>query len=416
MSRLLEVERLRVNYGAVVAVDDVTLHVDEGEVVGLIGPNGAGKSSFIDALTGGIKRSRRPVRLEGRPIDGLPPYRGQPPRASRGPSSRSSCSATSPSRRTCGSAPIGRRCATSFRDLVLPVEGARPRGRRLGHGSSAASRRRARALPAPSSATGGASSPESPGRSPCGRGWCCWTSRPPASTPRRASRSDTASARCPVTASACCSWTTTWSSSSASATASTSSTSARVIASGTPAEIRNDPDGDRGLPRERSCRLTPEPVLEITGLVAGYNGLPVVRDLDLVVRTRRGRRAARRQRRGQDHHAALDRRAAEADLGHDPRRRRQHRRHVRRARAGAAGRRARPRGPRDLRRPHDPREPARRRHEQGEGAGGAGARPAARAAEVPAAARRATSPAASSRCSPSAGRSSAQPRCSSSTR
>lgn len=74
MSRLLEVEQLRVNYGAVVAVDDVTLHVDQGEVVGLIGPNGAGKSSFIDALTGGIKRSGT-VWLEGRPIDGLPPYR-----------------------------------------------------------------------------------------------------------------------------------------------------------------------------------------------------------------------------------------------------------------------------------------------------------------------------------------------------
>ena len=73
MSRLLHVERLRVSYGAVVAVNDVSLAVEEGEVVGVIGPNGAGKSSFIDALTGGIKRSGT-VRLVDQPIDGLPPY------------------------------------------------------------------------------------------------------------------------------------------------------------------------------------------------------------------------------------------------------------------------------------------------------------------------------------------------------
>jgi branched-chain amino acid transport system ATP-binding protein len=73
MAKLLEVERLRVTYGAVVAVDDVSLTVDSGEVVGLIGPNGAGKSSFIDALTGGIKRSGA-VRLDDRSIDGLPPH------------------------------------------------------------------------------------------------------------------------------------------------------------------------------------------------------------------------------------------------------------------------------------------------------------------------------------------------------
>jgi branched-chain amino acid transport system ATP-binding protein len=71
MGRLLEVTDLRVTYGAVIAVDDVSLHVDEGEVVGLIGPNGAGKSSFIDALTGYHQSRGGHVTFEGQSLDGL---------------------------------------------------------------------------------------------------------------------------------------------------------------------------------------------------------------------------------------------------------------------------------------------------------------------------------------------------------
>jgi branched-chain amino acid transport system ATP-binding protein len=52
MTVLLDVQGLRVTYGGVVAVDDASLTVDEGQIVGLIGPNGAGKTSMIDALTG----------------------------------------------------------------------------------------------------------------------------------------------------------------------------------------------------------------------------------------------------------------------------------------------------------------------------------------------------------------------------
>jgi branched-chain amino acid transport system ATP-binding protein len=74
MGHLLEVMDLRVTYGAVVAVDNVSLTVAEGEVVGLIGPNGAGKSSFIDALTGYLPSRAGHVTFEGASLDGRPAH------------------------------------------------------------------------------------------------------------------------------------------------------------------------------------------------------------------------------------------------------------------------------------------------------------------------------------------------------
>jgi sulfate-transporting ATPase len=53
----LEVKNLSVNYGGTVAVDNVSLTVKPGQVLGLIGPNGAGKTSLIDAVTGFTKMS-----------------------------------------------------------------------------------------------------------------------------------------------------------------------------------------------------------------------------------------------------------------------------------------------------------------------------------------------------------------------
>jgi len=73
--RLLDVEHLTVTYGAVTAVDDVSLAVDRGEIVGLIGPNGAGKSSLIDALTGAIPDRRGTVTFDGRSLNSLRPHR-----------------------------------------------------------------------------------------------------------------------------------------------------------------------------------------------------------------------------------------------------------------------------------------------------------------------------------------------------
>jgi branched-chain amino acid transport system ATP-binding protein len=69
----LELAGLEVRYGAVAAVRDVSLHVEQGEIVGLIGPNGAGKSTTLHAITGLVPAHAGEVRLDGRSILGRSP-------------------------------------------------------------------------------------------------------------------------------------------------------------------------------------------------------------------------------------------------------------------------------------------------------------------------------------------------------
>lgn len=66
--RTLTVEHLTVRYGGVIAVNDVSLEVAPGEIVGLIGPNGAGKTTFIDAVSGFTPCSGTSISLGGRDI------------------------------------------------------------------------------------------------------------------------------------------------------------------------------------------------------------------------------------------------------------------------------------------------------------------------------------------------------------
>lgn len=55
MNGALIVDQLAVRYGGVLALDDVSLCIAPGRVVGLIGPNGAGKTSLINAVTGVVR-------------------------------------------------------------------------------------------------------------------------------------------------------------------------------------------------------------------------------------------------------------------------------------------------------------------------------------------------------------------------
>jgi len=69
--RSLDVHGLRVRYGGVVAVNDVSFTVTPGRITGLIGPNGAGKTSVIDAVTGFTRSAGGSVLLDGQELIGL---------------------------------------------------------------------------------------------------------------------------------------------------------------------------------------------------------------------------------------------------------------------------------------------------------------------------------------------------------
>ncbi|NPV71460.1 MAG: ABC transporter ATP-binding protein [Firmicutes bacterium] len=71
---VLEVRGLTIRFGGLVAVNDVSLDVDEGKIIGLIGPNGAGKTTIFNLITGVYTPTKGEVRYRGRSLVGLKPY------------------------------------------------------------------------------------------------------------------------------------------------------------------------------------------------------------------------------------------------------------------------------------------------------------------------------------------------------
>ena len=74
MPAMLEVEQLTVRYGPFLALDQVSLKVDAGEIVGLIGPNGAGKSSLARAIGGLVTPGGGVIRFLGAPLNQMPAH------------------------------------------------------------------------------------------------------------------------------------------------------------------------------------------------------------------------------------------------------------------------------------------------------------------------------------------------------
>jgi ABC-type branched-subunit amino acid transport system ATPase component len=72
--RLLALGKVTKSFGGLRVVDDLELHVDEGEVVSLIGPNGAGKTTAFNLITGIYPPDSGEILLDGQNIAGLPPH------------------------------------------------------------------------------------------------------------------------------------------------------------------------------------------------------------------------------------------------------------------------------------------------------------------------------------------------------
>lgn len=72
---LLEIDNLRVNYGAIEALHGISLKVEAGQIVALLGANGAGKSTTLRAVSGLLRSTGGAIRFDGKPIGTMKPHR-----------------------------------------------------------------------------------------------------------------------------------------------------------------------------------------------------------------------------------------------------------------------------------------------------------------------------------------------------
>ena len=71
---MLEVNKIDTCYGKVQALWDVSLKIEEGEIVALVGANGAGKTTLLNTISGVLHPVSGSVEFLGQRIDGLPPH------------------------------------------------------------------------------------------------------------------------------------------------------------------------------------------------------------------------------------------------------------------------------------------------------------------------------------------------------
>jgi branched-chain amino acid transport system ATP-binding protein len=71
---ILVAEKVRKEFGGLVAVNDVDFTIPEGSIISLIGPNGAGKTTFFNMLTGVYKPTGGRIEFNGENVTGKPPH------------------------------------------------------------------------------------------------------------------------------------------------------------------------------------------------------------------------------------------------------------------------------------------------------------------------------------------------------
>src|SRR3979411_1154891 len=72
---LLSLEHASLRFGGIVALDDVSLSVEEGQIAGLIGPNGAGKTTAFNVITRLYRPDKGRVEFDGKTLMRTPPHR-----------------------------------------------------------------------------------------------------------------------------------------------------------------------------------------------------------------------------------------------------------------------------------------------------------------------------------------------------
>lgn len=73
-THILQTDKATIRFGGLIAVNELTMDVRQGEIYGLIGPNGAGKTTIFNLLTGVYEPTSGDIRIGGKRINGLKPY------------------------------------------------------------------------------------------------------------------------------------------------------------------------------------------------------------------------------------------------------------------------------------------------------------------------------------------------------
>lgn len=72
---MIEVKRLKKNYGKLAVLDDISLHIKEGSITAIVGPNGSGKTTFIKSMLGLVQIKEGEIRINNHPLNSECSYR-----------------------------------------------------------------------------------------------------------------------------------------------------------------------------------------------------------------------------------------------------------------------------------------------------------------------------------------------------